>query len=155
MTITEFFLVLGSLLHAVSLGASSLVEEEHQTYYFFVSTLGLLLLCGSKKRKSDMFSLVGFMGLVRIARTWNQTGDKWINEPDVKEWLNEPGNTPYLAITSVIGAAGIFYWFRSRQNLSRFQLVTAAVGLLAILAHRAAFGLFSIFYSHSTYVSTH
>ncbi|KAF6372296.1 phosphatidylinositol glycan anchor biosynthesis class G [Rhinolophus ferrumequinum] len=35
--------VLGTVGHALSLGASSFVEEEHQTWYFLVTTLGLAL----------------------------------------------------------------------------------------------------------------
>lgn len=98
-----------------------------------------------------MKSLIGFMGLVRIARCWNQTGDKWINEPDVKEWLNNAANQPYLAITSVVGVTGIFYWIQSNLKLSQLQIMATAVGLAANLGHRAALGLFGIYYPHSTY----
>lgn len=107
----------------------------------------------SKKRKADVVSLIGFMALLRIARCWNQTGDKWINEPDVKEWLNEPSNKLFLALISIIGAIGIFHWTKNNVRLNRLQLGAAAAGLCAILAYRGAFGLFSIYYPQSTYVN--
>lgn len=39
----ELLILLGTVGHALSLGASSFVEEEHQTWYFLVSTLCLAL----------------------------------------------------------------------------------------------------------------
>lgn len=39
----ELLVLLGTVGHALSLGASSFVEEEHQTWYFLVSTLCLAL----------------------------------------------------------------------------------------------------------------
>lgn len=131
-------------MHAVSLGASSLVEEEHQTYYFLVNTFALLLLNLNKQHKEGIFSVIGFMGLLRIARCWNQTGDKWRNEPDVQGWLNDSTNKSYLTIMSMVGAAGIFWWIKLKLKLNRLQLVASAVGLCAILAHRAASGIFSV-----------
>ncbi|KAI8510031.1 hypothetical protein Bbelb_124590 [Branchiostoma belcheri] len=41
------FLLMGVGLHTVSLGSSSLVEEEHQTWYFLQTTLFLLLMCST------------------------------------------------------------------------------------------------------------
>ncbi|EFX79080.1 hypothetical protein DAPPUDRAFT_305035 [Daphnia pulex] len=146
----EVFLLLGSLLHAFSLGASSFVEEEHQTYYYFVNTLALLMIFGSKRRKESVLSLIGFMGLVRIARCWNQTGDKWINEPDVKEWLNTPGNQPYLTVSSVIGAMGILHWIHRNLKLRNLQVMATFASLVANLAHRSALGFFSLYYPQST-----
>ncbi|XP_067027417.1 GPI ethanolamine phosphate transferase 2-like isoform X1 [Acropora muricata] len=40
---THFFLVAGTLLHVLSLLSSSFVEEEHQTWYFFTSTLFIVV----------------------------------------------------------------------------------------------------------------
>lgn len=39
----ELLTLFGTVGHAVSLGASSFVEEEHQTWYFLVNTLCLAL----------------------------------------------------------------------------------------------------------------
>ena len=151
-------------LHSLSLLSSSFVEEEHQTWYFFTSTLHALLLlypiasltvwyglprvsestrtaqqylgdsisgsnscqnsgssssgsftrirnrvrseevhliyCQEKKRDTAqpqelsgeqcvkmVVSLVGILLLFRILRRWNQTGNKWLDIPDVGDWL--------------------------------------------------------------------
>lgn len=42
---TRSFLVIGILLHTFSLLSSSFVEEEHQTWYFFTSTLFIVIFC--------------------------------------------------------------------------------------------------------------
>lgn len=39
----ELLILLGTMGHVVSLGASSFIEEEHQTWYFLVNTLCLAL----------------------------------------------------------------------------------------------------------------
>ncbi len=93
--------------------------------------------------------VIGAMGLLRISRSWNQTGDKWINEPDIEEWLNHPDNKQFLTSSSFLGAFGIFGWVRSTRNLSLFQEITVVVGLFGILAYRAALGSFSIPYPGS------
>lgn len=125
------------------------MEEEHQTYYFFSSTLFLLLLYNGPKKWGTALRVLGSMGLLRIARTWNQTGDRWINEPDVEEWLNHPDNRFYLTMSSIVGVLGIFHWIRSTQRLNALQSASTAVGLLGILAHRAAYGVFSFNYPAS------
>ena len=63
----EFFLPFGCVLHAVSLAASSFVEEEHQTYYFLATSVHVALLlrlaqrlCVSDvKKTTDCQSLSG------------------------------------------------------------------------------------------------
>ena len=151
-------------IHSLSLLSSSFVEEEHQTWYFFTSTLHALLLlypiasltvwyglprvsestrtaqqylgdsisgsnscqnsgssssrsftrirnrmrseevhlmhCQEKKGDTALpqelsgeqcvkmvASLVGILLLFRILRRWNQTGNKWLDIPDVGDWL--------------------------------------------------------------------
>ena len=48
---THTFLAVGVLVHVFSLLSSSFVEEEHQTWYFFTSTLFIIIFC----EKSTMF----------------------------------------------------------------------------------------------------
>jgi len=134
------------------LTSSSFVEEEHQTYYFFINTLLLLILCNGPKDRRTVLRVIGAMGLLRISRSWNQTGDKWINEPDIEEWLNHPDNKQFLTFSSFLGAFGIFGWIRSTRNLSQFQEITVVMGLFGILAYRAALGSFSVPYPGSMYV---
>ena len=48
---THSFLAVGVLVHVFSLLSSSFVEEEHQTWYFFTSTLFIIIFC----EKSTIF----------------------------------------------------------------------------------------------------
>ena len=38
-------------------------------------------------RVGGVVALVGVLGASRVARAWNQTGDKWAHLPDVGDWL--------------------------------------------------------------------
>ena len=38
-------------------------------------------------RVGGVGALVGVLGASRVARAWNQTGDKWAHLPDVGDWL--------------------------------------------------------------------
>ncbi|KAK7100707.1 GPI ethanolamine phosphate transferase 2-like [Littorina saxatilis] len=169
MTMLEVGLVGCTVFHSLSLLSSSFVEEEHQTWYFFSSSLHTLLLlhplsilmtrlgqprsteCAGAsaenrtERTSDRFqvsssdnnftkirskirneegdmsqvvntpverskqmsaeecvkmvaSLVGILFLIRILRRWNQTGNKWLDVPDVGDWLVRPENKSYLSV---------------------------------------------------------
>ena len=76
------------LLHIVSLASTSFIEEEHQTSYFFGLTISVVVLfrmfrshSGEKTSSRGFKGLVlqglGLLGLLKVARCWNQTGDKW------------------------------------------------------------------------------
>lgn len=158
-----WFVLLATVIHSLTLMASSFVEEEHQTWYLLVSTLPIFLgfhlikvhlnhknggssapeekMTRAKQyscqeyedtninecylqvrdinhfhseafsrsrtkqdvaevRKTDLSEnllgshiLSGFLSLgallmtIRIARSWNRTGDKWAHLPDVGDWL--------------------------------------------------------------------
>lgn len=107
-----YLLLLGLILHLISYASSSFIEEEHQTWYYLTSTI-LVALCylevkmnlkaekskekpktesrtnhvdniSCKPNYSKWFLL--FLGHL-IARRLNQTGDKWLMEPDIGDWL--------------------------------------------------------------------
>ena len=80
--------------HILSLASTSFIEEEHQTVYFSSITLLLLILFQVSRvemnKRSDfksnppsnnfrslIFKGLLLMGFQKIARCWNQTGDKW------------------------------------------------------------------------------
>ena len=65
-----------TILHSVSLLGSSFVEEEHQTYYFLFVTLQVLCLFTARNAESLACHLA-LLFLNRLARSFNQTGDKW------------------------------------------------------------------------------
>ncbi|KAJ1952821.1 major facilitator super transporter protein [Linderina pennispora] len=73
--------------HAVSVTSSSLIEEEHQYWYFWVQTMLVLRLISSPTKGSLARTLLQ-MCLFRVARAWNQTGQKWAGELDIRHSLN-------------------------------------------------------------------
>lgn len=134
-------------MHAASLASSSFVEEEHQTYYFLVSSLAFLLIWNQKKdraRWENVYRLGSALILLRISRGWNQTGDKWIAEPDIKQWLNS--HRSWLTMTSFFGAMGTFSWILSTQKLNTIQKIATGIAFIGILAYRAAVDSFTINY---------
>lgn len=104
------FLVFGVLFHALSTSSSSFIEEEHQIWYYLNNTIWLILYAmetryfinvklTNNKRESNSSSLLQnqlkwallFCGHL-IARRLNQTGDKWLNTPDIGDWLQMEEN---------------------------------------------------------------
>ena len=88
---------MGTAGHAVSLASSSLVEEEHQTWYFLATTLCLglfgralvaaLAAPGVPRFGRVALAAVAPLALGRLLRAWNQTGIKWADRPDIGDWL--------------------------------------------------------------------
>ncbi|KAJ1966171.1 major facilitator super transporter protein [Dipsacomyces acuminosporus] len=70
-----------------SLSSSSLIEEEHQFWYFWVQTMLVLRLLTSGSKDEVLRSFLQ-MCLFRVARAWNQTGQKWTGEIDIRYYLN-------------------------------------------------------------------
>lgn len=67
-TLISILLLVGTLLHALSLSSSSFVEEEHQTWYFLFTSLNILIVVhlvvslansGCKKSGTDVFQKSG------------------------------------------------------------------------------------------------
>ncbi|CAG8491105.1 2409_t:CDS:10 [Acaulospora morrowiae] len=89
------FITLSSILgFCATLFASSYVEEEHQFWYFWIQTLWVGLFINSfdlHNYITDLrlaLTLIGQMLLVRLIRSWNQTGQKYAGETDLRFYLN-------------------------------------------------------------------
>lgn len=114
MTKIGAFLFFGSVFHAISISSSSFIEEEHQTWYYLNNTVWLILYI-IETRRSFNKKPVGKLATVTsndsreifiqnqvewillfcghlIARRLNQTGDKWLNIPDIGDWLQMEEN---------------------------------------------------------------
>ncbi|KAJ2006646.1 major facilitator super transporter protein [Coemansia thaxteri] len=72
--------------YLLSLAASSMIEEEHQFWYFWTQTMLALRLLTSPTRGGAARTAVQ-MGVFRTIRAWNQTGQKWTGEPDIRLYL--------------------------------------------------------------------
>ncbi|KAJ1806229.1 major facilitator super transporter protein, partial [Coemansia sp. RSA 2598] len=73
--------------YLISVLSSSLIEEEHQFWYQWVQTMFLLRLVTSATFSAGFRTFVQ-MCLFRIVRAWNQTGQKWTGEIDIRHYLN-------------------------------------------------------------------
>ncbi|KAF9106324.1 major facilitator super transporter protein [Mortierella sp. AM989] len=114
--------VLILVLYLVTLFASSFVEEEHQFWYFFNmtwwATLGLISAkylantcernrdddVHKRKRLSPSAIAAGYcvlqMTILRLSRSWNQTGQKYADQIDLRHYLN----------SSWLGASWVLFW---------------------------------------------
>ncbi len=71
------------LFHIISLFSSSFIEEEHQCWYYLLSTY-LLIITIEEKSLKNVFMLI----LSRLIRSWNQTGNKWLHLSDIGDFFN-------------------------------------------------------------------
>eukprot|EP01113_Clastostelium_recurvatum_P044384 TRINITY_DN7490_c0_g1_i4.p1 TRINITY_DN7490_c0_g1~~TRINITY_DN7490_c0_g1_i4.p1 ORF type:complete len:1093 (-),score=251.77 TRINITY_DN7490_c0_g1_i4:18-3296(-) len=108
----------GTLLHLASLGGSSLVEEEHQTWYFLTSTLLVVHIIHSlaewitsgvpqtsQAHRQNALRYTALLACMRVMRNWNQTGVKWLTPAptarpvvgaiDYARWLTQPTIVPH------------------------------------------------------------
>lgn len=124
-------LLLGSLLHLVSLAATSFIEEEHQTWYFLSASLWLALLFLEYRQLRCAGGLVDVclcvVVLGGVLRRWNQTGDRWLHLPDVGDWLGSEAGVGWRQVGWLAGLLSL-----ARLNPTRQQgwLQLAAGGVL-------------------------
>jgi len=87
-------------------GASSFVEEEHQYWYFFVSSAISLVFFDFKKNirgRGRHARVIFFFIFFRLARGWNQTGVKWAHITSLREWLVHP-NQQFMVLLLSLGS---------------------------------------------------
>ncbi|CAG0889493.1 unnamed protein product [Darwinula stevensoni] len=75
-------------LHVITLGGTSFIEEEHQTWYFLAATT--LVLFAVHAPRSTSPAVIFSLGMFALGRRWNQTGDKWVHLSDIGDFLCLP-----------------------------------------------------------------
>ncbi|OAQ25958.1 hypothetical protein K457DRAFT_116010 [Linnemannia elongata AG-77] len=125
------------VLYLITLFASSFVEEEHQFWYFFNMTwwavLGLIsaryLPSGASSGQLASFAGAGYcflqMAILRLLRSWNQTGQKYADQIDLRHYLNSTWvafSWITFALTIIgLGVSVIFVIFSQRPAHSGTQ----------------------------------
>ncbi|XP_031376698.1 GPI ethanolamine phosphate transferase 2 isoform X2 [Punica granatum] len=150
----EFFIVVATVGHAISMGSSSMVEEEQYNWHFLTSTLCLLLLrealqvfpavrmqhpSHNERAGCQFYSVLALIISGRIMRGWHQGGVNWTNLPDISKWLELRGNE-YVKYTQIVAfvlvmSLGLFalslIWKRIKEVLAiMFSLLVP--GLLVL-----------------------
>jgi hypothetical protein len=74
---------------------------------------------------------------LRLVRSWNQTGDKWLHLGDVAKALNDPENADFLTLGVVVGLLAIL-WMIITSDESRLVKFLATVSVPAIYGYHAA-----------------
>ncbi|KAJ2614980.1 major facilitator super transporter protein [Coemansia sp. RSA 1365] len=120
--------------------SSSLVEEEHQFWYFWVQTLLALRIATS----GGTWRTLAQMAVFRVVRAWNQTGQQWSGEPgDVRQLLSAPQHVRLLwflaATTVVLVSASAFrrHWHSRATLWTRLWCVLVGYGCLCAFAYHA------------------
>ena len=102
------FQMFSQVLFYISLFSSSFIEEEQYLWYYFVPTLCFILMVLrayiTRIIDSFVYKLFIILVLLRVARTWNRTGVKWISISDTGDWLVLNQNQHYLVAFLIISS---------------------------------------------------
>ncbi|KAI1429342.1 alkaline-phosphatase-like protein [Xylaria sp. FL1777] len=74
-----------TILYGVMMFASSYVEEEQHFWYWTTTAWLFYLVVKRTPRPARKFYIMTFIGLgmIKLTRSWNQTGQKFAGEPDI------------------------------------------------------------------------
>lgn len=137
-------LLLIMIVYAITMFASSYVEEEQQFWYWTLGGWLAILFCKAARYETGGMlngptgTAVAFV-LLGIVRRWRQTGQKYAGDPDLLSEVVTPSS--WLLWTLVAGAYAVV-----ARNLSRRAVIwmgARQMGLLPVLVATSAF-LFKI-----------
>ncbi|XP_040821955.1 GPI ethanolamine phosphate transferase 2 isoform X3 [Ochotona curzoniae] len=166
----ELLLLLGTLGHMLSLGASSFVEEEHQTWYFLVNTLCLALSQQMHRSFLEDDQAVPTLPTADVAckvqarpvlpgdlRKWTVLASPWLvlvccrmlrslNQTGV-QWAHRPDlghwltSSDHKAELSALAALSLLVIFLlTQRGCSPVSKGALALGLLGVYCYRVAVG---------------
>ncbi|EGG13771.1 transmembrane protein [Cavenderia fasciculata] len=169
----KYVIICGTILHLISLFGSSLVEEEHLTWYYLTTSVILLQLAPHslsalyiytssnpklyKDHQKQTVILIGILIGLRICRVWNQTGIQWMDNKelleeysyiDIGRFLNSEGliSTSMLWILSLLSViAPCIYVMRLLDKLKdkRGGIISQLSFIYKIIIVFCAIGIFS------------
>ncbi|KAL2521817.1 Alkaline-phosphatase-like family protein [Forsythia ovata] len=113
----EIFILAVIFILILSMGSSSMVEEEQYIWHFMTASLYLILLrktlqsstpgrllhaqnVNSKQKRScsRIYSIVAVLTSGRILRGWHQGGVNWAHLPDISKFLEQAGSAPIKSL---------------------------------------------------------
>ncbi|XP_047152506.1 GPI ethanolamine phosphate transferase 2 isoform X1 [Vigna umbellata] len=157
----DVFVLFGILILVISMGSSSMIEEEHYIWNFLTSTINLLffrkaiqslglnkahdVLSSTEEKRnisgcqiSSLF-LILFTG--RILGGWHQGGVNWTNLPDIAKWLEQAGNQ-YINLIQIASCAmviilgiSILYLLQSKTKVVTVIWFSLLMSGLLVLQH--------------------
>lgn len=136
VVISPFF---GALMaHSASFLSTSLIEEEHQTFYFLWPTMIFILFWRYAKKSFFANFLIPKFFLVlllhRLGREWNRTGDKWKHLEDVGDILAKFVRPKFNTCVQKLIVRSKYFRFRPENIyiLTVLSFVSAALGTILI-----------------------
>ncbi|XP_057323888.1 GPI ethanolamine phosphate transferase 2 isoform X2 [Microplitis mediator] len=112
----NFLFLLATILHASSLGSSSFIEEEHQTWYFYWATFIVFIFIYYIKKRfinfyytNNVITTINDTGKIlfllithRLLRKLNSTGNKYAHQPDINGWLKALNQQSNIYMTFIL-----------------------------------------------------
>ncbi|CAF1160553.1 unnamed protein product [Adineta ricciae] len=126
------------IFHCISLFSSSFIEEEHQTWYYLLSTYLFLRTFEQKSFQYFIFFLFS-----RLIRSWNQTGNKWLNLPDIGDFLNNS----FSSLTPLL-YYGLLFYFLIRKEMSIPNILFCLLFLICRTHNCVIIVIYMIFYEY-------
>ncbi|XP_044746449.1 GPI ethanolamine phosphate transferase 2 isoform X2 [Coccinella septempunctata] len=119
----NLILVFSIFFQPITWLSSSLIEEEHEFWYFMLNTFLVIQILKTLKKKDFTSCIVWFsIGIsFRFAETLNQMGDKWSSLPDTADLLLKPQNY-LLHITLLCFSIFNIYYFCLKYGKSLYHL---------------------------------
>ncbi|CAF1312754.1 unnamed protein product [Adineta ricciae] len=138
MNLSNQLLIYYPIFHCLSLFSSSFIEEEHQTWYYLLSTYLFLRTFEEKSFQYFIFFLFS-----RLIRSWNQTGNKWLNLSDIGDFLNNS-----FSSLSPLFYYGLLIYFLIWKEMSITNILFCLLYLICRTHNCVIIVIYMIFYEY-------
>ncbi|KAG8301098.1 hypothetical protein J6590_060875 [Homalodisca vitripennis] len=128
----RLLLPVGTAVHCLAQMSSSLLEEEHQLWYWLWVTVGLLRL------RQNCARWLCVLVIHRVLRALNQTGDRWAHLPDLSDWLTLTSNASILSAFCALSLLWLCWYCTQVLSRSWIPTILCAITVSCIYQHKAA-----------------